>query len=151
MSLQSTLDTILGLIQHWQDMGDAIDPKELYRIRRELAAHYFYLTTQSKPLFIARSASYITRKRNMAGAIMEAMYTKRGMSKAEAEASVEALAKTHADKLVEIEAEAEVDALRGQIQAINQVLNAMAGELRDYGDVAKRENYIDELNEKREP
>ena len=150
MSLQSTISTIIDLIQHWQDMGDAIDPKELQRIRREIAAHYFYLTTQSKPLFIARSASYITRKRNMAGAIMEAMYTKRGMSKAEAEASVEALAKTHADKLIEIEAEAEVDALRGQIQAINQVLNAMAGELRDYGDIAKRENYIDNLNENRE-
>lgn len=143
----ATLDTIAALVETWHAGDDNISLEDLYIMRRELAANYFYLTTKVKPLFIARSASYLQRKHNMSGLMVEAMNKDLKLSKEKAEIRVEALPKAYTLRMAEIEAESEVDAMIKMIDAVKQVLTAMNQEIANLRDERSRSQYLDNLNE----
>jgi hypothetical protein len=145
MSYQGTVDNISAIVQTWHGT-EGLSLEEVVRLRHDLSGHYFFLAVHVKPLFKARGLTYLQRKRNMAAAMNELIASRSGLSKAEAEKQTEALAKTYQDKLAEIDAESEVDALRTLIGAIRYVLDAMQQEIANLRYERERSNYLEGLD-----
>jgi len=150
---EETLTAIRSIVDTYHGQQHSVH--DLITLRRELAGHYFYLTTHVKEKCRVKEVSSIQRKWNTSAEIVAAMTKdlKAGgkptpMNRIEIQ--TEALNHVLVDKTTEAEALAVWEEIKAVSRSISAVLDSMQQEIANARQENQRAAYLDGLSEQQQ-